>query len=75
MRVLIVEDEHKLALILRRALCEQGLAADVAQSGEEALTMAGATAYDTIVLDVCSPESMASRRAVAFAPTAWRRPS
>jgi two-component system OmpR family response regulator len=55
MRVLIVEDEVKLASLLRRGLREDGLAADVAVKGEDALWMAGATDYDAIVLDVMLP--------------------
>jgi two-component system OmpR family response regulator len=55
MRVLIVEDEVKMAGLLRRGLREDGIAADVAGKGEDALWMAGATAYDAIVLDVMLP--------------------
>ena len=55
MRILIVEDEEKLAGLIRRGLREHGLAADVAGTGEDALWMAGATAYDVIVLDVMLP--------------------
>jgi two-component system OmpR family response regulator len=55
MRVLIVEDRVKLAGLLRRALRGEGLAADVALRGEDALWMAGATRYDAIVLDVMLP--------------------
>jgi len=55
MRVLIVEDEVKLAALLRRGFRDEGLAADVAVKGEDALWMAGATAYDAIVLDVMLP--------------------
>jgi two-component system, OmpR family, response regulator len=55
MRVLIVEDELKMAKLLRRGLIVQGLAADVALRGEDALWMAGATDYDAIVLDVQLP--------------------
>jgi two-component system OmpR family response regulator len=55
MRVLIVEDDAKLAGLIRRGLRESGAAADVAGSGEDALWMAGATAYDAIVLDVMLP--------------------
>src|SRR6476660_6532677 len=55
MRVLIVEDEVKMASLLRRGLREEGLAADVAASGEDALWMAQATEYDAIVLDVMLP--------------------
>ncbi len=52
MRVLIVEDEVKLAGIIRRGLRAHGLSADVAISGEDALWMAAATEYTVIVLDV-----------------------
>jgi two-component system, OmpR family, response regulator len=55
MRVLVVEDEVKLAALLRRGLLEEGHAADVAASGEDALWMAQATPYDAIVLDLMLP--------------------
>jgi two-component system, OmpR family, response regulator len=55
MRALIVEDEAKMAALLRRGLVEEGYAADVAGSGEDALWMARATPYDAIVLDVMLP--------------------
>src|SRR4051812_40466554 len=55
MRVLIVEDEVKMAGLIRRGLREEGLAADVAIKGEDALWMAAATDYDAIVLDVMLP--------------------
>jgi two-component system OmpR family response regulator len=55
MRVLVVEDEVKLAALIRKALREQGMVADVAVRGEDALWMAAATAYDVIVLDVNLP--------------------
>jgi len=42
MRVLIVEDELKMAGLIRRGLLEEGYAADVAQSGEDAIWMAEA---------------------------------
>ena len=55
MRILIVEDEAKLAGLVQRGLQEEGMAADVAARGEDALWMAGATDYDAIVLDVMLP--------------------
>ena len=55
MRVLIVEDEVKLASLIRRGLRDEGMLADVAVRGEDALWMAGATDYDVIVLDVMLP--------------------
>ena len=54
-RVLIVEDEVKMAGLIRRGLREDGLAADVAIKGEDALWMAQATDYDAVVLDVMLP--------------------
>jgi two-component system OmpR family response regulator len=55
MRVLVVEDEVKMAGLIFRGLREEGLAADVATKGEDALWMAAATDYDAIVLDVMLP--------------------
>jgi two-component system OmpR family response regulator len=55
MRVLVVEDEVKMASMIRRGLRGDGMAADVAIKGEDALWMAGATTYDAIVLDVMLP--------------------
>jgi two-component system, OmpR family, response regulator len=55
MRALIVEDELKLAVLLRRGLLEEGYAADLAPNGEEAVVLATATEYDVIVLDVMLP--------------------
>ena len=55
MRVLVVEDEAKLADLLRRGLTAHGLAVDIAATGEDALWMAPATAYQVIVLDLMLP--------------------
>lgn len=55
MRVLVVEDEAKMAGLIRRGLRQEGMAADSAERGEEALWMAGATEYDAIVLDLMLP--------------------
>ncbi|HEY6780978.1 MAG TPA: response regulator transcription factor [Thermoleophilaceae bacterium] len=55
MRVLVVEDEVKMASLIRRGLREEGLAADVAVKGEDAVWMAQAAAYDAVVLDVMLP--------------------
>jgi two-component system, OmpR family, response regulator len=54
-RVLVVEDEVKLAALVRKALREEGMLADVAIKGEDALWMAAATPYDVMVLDVNLP--------------------
>jgi len=55
-RVLIVEDEAKLAAIIRRGLRAAGHAADIAARGKDALWMAGATEYSAIVLDLMLPD-------------------
>jgi two-component system, OmpR family, response regulator len=55
MRILIVEDEPKMAGLIRRGLRGEGLAADIAGSGEDALARAAATSYDAIVLDLMLP--------------------
>jgi two-component system, OmpR family, response regulator len=55
MRILIVEDEPKMAGLIHRGLEREGMAADVADNGEDALWRAQATEYDAIVLDVMLP--------------------
>ncbi len=55
MRVLVVEDELRMASLIRRGLVKEGLSADVAGSGEDGLWMASAHDYDAIVLDVMLP--------------------
>jgi two-component system OmpR family response regulator len=54
-RVLIVEDHVKLASLVRRGLRGEGIAADVASTGEDALWMAQAAEYDAIILDLMLP--------------------
>ncbi|MBX6343135.1 MAG: DNA-binding response regulator, partial [Thermomicrobiaceae bacterium] len=51
MRVLIVEDEERLARLIRKGLLEEGQAADIAESGEAALAWLAVAPYDAIVLD------------------------
>jgi two-component system, OmpR family, response regulator len=55
MRVLIVEDEAKMAGLIRRGLEREGVAADVAGDGEDALWRAEAVDYDAILLDLMLP--------------------
>ena len=55
MRVLVVEDDAKMAGLVQRGLVEDGHLADVAATGEAAIWMAKATDYDAIVLDVMLP--------------------
>src|SRR3979490_1715956 len=55
MRVLVVEDDRRLAESLRRSLMESRMAVDVAHNGEDGLAAASTTAYDVIVLDLMLP--------------------
>jgi two-component system, OmpR family, response regulator len=55
MKVLVVEDELKMASLLLRGFRSNGHAADVARTGEDAIWMANAHSYDAIVLDVMLP--------------------
>jgi heavy metal response regulator len=56
MRVLVVEDERRIAAFIKRGLKEEHYAVDVAYDGEEALDWAEAVDYDLIVLDVLLPK-------------------
>jgi two-component system, OmpR family, response regulator len=54
-RILVVEDEPKMADLLKRGLEREGYAVDIARDGAEALWAAGEYSYDTIVLDAMIP--------------------
>jgi DNA-binding response OmpR family regulator len=57
MRILVVEDERKVASFVRQGLQEEGYAVDVAADGAAAVDMAlGGTPYDLIVLDLMLPK-------------------
>jgi DNA-binding response OmpR family regulator len=56
MRVMVVEDERRMALHIARALGEDSFAVDVAYDGEHALDLALASDYDVIVLDLMLPK-------------------
>ena len=55
MRVLVVEDEARIADFVSRGLTEQGYAVDVATDGEEALQWSDVASFDLVVLDVMLP--------------------
>jgi DNA-binding response OmpR family regulator len=55
MRVLVVEDQKKTASFIRKALQDEGFAADVCHEGTGALAAASGTAFDAIVLDIMLP--------------------
>jgi DNA-binding response OmpR family regulator len=55
MQILVVEDERRMAELLKRGLSEEGHQVVVARDGAEGFEMAGASAFDVIVLDVMLP--------------------
>lgn len=56
MRVLIIEDDARLADYIRKGLSEEAFIADVASDGQSGLVRAHATTYDLIVLDLMLPD-------------------
>ena len=56
MRILIIEDERRIAAYVKRGLEEQGYAIDAAYTGREGLDWAEAAPYDLILLDIMLPE-------------------
>jgi heavy metal response regulator len=56
MRILVVEDEKKVAGFMKKGLGEEGYAVDVAGDGREGLTMALDGVYDLIILDINLPK-------------------
>src|ERR1700681_2578594 len=55
MRVLVVEDDPRMAGLLRRALRESGYAVDVVGDGNEAAEQASFGTYDLMILDILLP--------------------
>lgn len=58
MRILIVEDEHKIASAIKRGLEQQSYAVDVSYDGDDGLAMATTEPYDLIILDRMLPGSI-----------------
>jgi len=56
MRILVIEDEKRLAAILKKGLEESGFVVDVALDGEDGLFMAGTYPYDAVLLDILLPK-------------------
>ena len=56
MRILVVEDERRIAAFIERGLEEEHYAVDVAYDGEEALDWAAVVDYDLILLDILLPK-------------------
>lgn len=56
MRILLVEDQSKVAGFIKRGLEEERYAVDVAPNGEEALALIDVTPYDLVILDLMLPD-------------------
>ena len=56
MRILVVEDEHKIANSIKRGLEQEGYAVDVAYDGEQGFDMASSENYGVILLDLMLPK-------------------
>jgi DNA-binding response OmpR family regulator len=55
MRILIVEDEEKLAHLISRGLKAEGFAVDTVNNGKEAIALSSSFSYDLIILDIMLP--------------------
>ena len=56
MRILVVEDEKKVAGFIKKGMEEETYAVDIAEDGEEGLAMAEINQYDLIILDLMLPK-------------------
>lgn len=56
MRILIIEDEHRLSNVLKKGLVEDGFAVDQAFDGEDGLFLSQSESYDLIILDLGIPK-------------------
>ncbi len=56
MRILVVEDEKRLAEVIKKGLVEEGYSVDVAYDGAEGQYMAESASYDLVILDIMLPK-------------------
>jgi DNA-binding response OmpR family regulator len=56
MRILVIEDEHKIANSIKRGLKQESYAVDVAYDGKTGFDLASGEDYDVIILDLLLPE-------------------
>ena len=70
MKILVVEDDKKIAAAVKRGLDAEGFSVDVSLDGDEGLWRATEYHYDLIVLDLMLPGTDAHPRAVADLPDA-----
>ena len=57
MRILVVEDEKKLATYIKKGLEENHFAVDLSYDGEEGLFMLNTNEYDLVILDILLPKN------------------
>ena len=74
MRLLLVEDETRLAAVVRRGLVEHSYAVDVATTSAEALDLAAANEYDAIILDRRLPDGDGAQVAAELRRNGQRTP-
>jgi len=74
MKILIVEDERKLASFLKKGLIENNFKADVAHDGKNAEKLAGQNEYDLIILDIILPDINGLKLCEKFKQQNPRRP-
>jgi len=55
MKILIVEDDHRIATSIQKGLSQEGFIADIAFNGDDGLDQAGIVDYDVIILDLMVP--------------------
>ncbi len=55
MKILVVEDEKKIASFVKKGLAEAGITADVAHNGDDGYRLAAMQPYDALVLDIMLP--------------------
>ena len=56
MRILVVEDEHRIANTIKKGLEQERYAVDIAYDGEKGLDLATVESYDVIILDLMLPK-------------------
>jgi len=56
MKILLVEDDKKVALFIKKGLVEQSFSVDIAEDGEQGELMTGDTTYDVILIDIMIPK-------------------
>jgi DNA-binding response OmpR family regulator len=74
MRILIVEDDHKLGMLLVEGLQQEGYEVERAQDGEEAIRRALAGDYDLILLDYMLPKKSGHQVTVELRGAGRRMP-